>query len=135
MYGSLKKPCTCWESNLGLTVLQPETLPPCQMALTVASVLLIALFNNVNSTAKRNFKPNPNSRDNRTVFTIIKCTAARINPASAGNRTWVSLFSNHKLYPAKWSSVVIMVVFSYVNLTAGRNFNFKPDLTLIQATT
>ena len=24
--------------------------------------------------------------------------------------------------------------FSYVNLTVGRNFNFKPDLTLIQAT-
>ena len=47
---------------------QPETLPPCQMVLTVVSVLFIALF-------------------------------------------------------------------SYVSLTVGRNFNFKPDLTLIQATT
>ena len=106
------------------------------MALTVVSALLIALFNYVNSTANRNFKFKPDSRNNRIIFTIIKCTAARINPALAGNRTWVSLFSSHKLYhPAKWSSVVIIVVFSYVNLTAGRKFNFKPDLTLIQATT
>ena len=31
-------------------------------------------------------------------------------------------------------SVVLIALFSYVNLTVGRNFNFKPDLTLIQAT-
>ena len=31
-------------------------------------------------------------------------------------------------------SVLFIELFSYVNLTVGRNFNFKPDLTLIQAT-
>ena len=31
-------------------------------------------------------------------------------------------------------SVLFIALFSYVNLTVGRNFNFKPDLTLIQAT-
>ena len=31
-------------------------------------------------------------------------------------------------------SVLLIALFSYVNLTVGRNFNFKPDLTLIQAT-
>ena len=31
-------------------------------------------------------------------------------------------------------SVFFIALFSYVNLTVGRNFNFKPDLTLIQAT-
>ena len=30
--------------------------------------------------------------------------------------------------------VLFIALFSYVNLTVGRNFNFKPDLTLIQAT-
>ena len=32
------------------------------------------------------------------------------------------------------ASVLLIALFSYVNLTVGRNFNFKPDLTLIQAT-
>ena len=31
-------------------------------------------------------------------------------------------------------SVLFIELFSYVNLTVCRNFNFKPDLTLIQAT-
>ena len=31
-------------------------------------------------------------------------------------------------------SVLLIALFSYVNFTVGRNFNFKPDLTLIQAT-
>ena len=31
-------------------------------------------------------------------------------------------------------SVLFIALFSYVNLTVGRNFNIKPDLTLIQAT-
>ena len=31
-------------------------------------------------------------------------------------------------------SVLLIALFSYVNLTVGRNFNFKPDLTLILAT-
>ena len=31
-------------------------------------------------------------------------------------------------------SVLLIALLSYINLTAGRNFNFKPDLTLIQAT-
>ena len=31
-------------------------------------------------------------------------------------------------------SVLFIALFSYVNLTVVRNFNFKPDLTLIQAT-
>ena len=31
-------------------------------------------------------------------------------------------------------SVLFIALFSYVNLTVGRNFNFKPDLILIQAT-
>ena len=31
-------------------------------------------------------------------------------------------------------SVLLIVLLSYVNLTAGRNFNFKPDLSLIKAT-
>ena len=30
--------------------------------------------------------------------------------------------------------VLLIALFSYVNLTVGRNFNFKPDITLIQAT-
>ena len=98
------------------------------MALKVVSVLLIALICKFNRVTL--------IQGTTELFAIIKCTAARIKPAPSGNRTWVSIFSRHKLYhPAKWSSVVIMVVFSYVNLTAGRNFNFKPDLTLIQATT
>ena len=32
------------------------------------------------------------------------------------------------------ASVLLIAHFSYVNLIVGRNFNFKPDLTLIQAT-
>ena len=31
-------------------------------------------------------------------------------------------------------SVLLIALFSYVNFTVGRNFNFKPDLILIQAT-
>ena len=31
-------------------------------------------------------------------------------------------------------SVLLIALFSYVNLTVGGNFNFKPDLTLIKAT-
>ena len=31
-------------------------------------------------------------------------------------------------------SVLLIALLSYVNLTAGRNFNFKADLTLTQAT-
>ena len=31
-------------------------------------------------------------------------------------------------------SVLLIALLSYVNLTASRNFNFKPDLPLIQAT-
>ena len=31
-------------------------------------------------------------------------------------------------------SVLFIAIFSYVNLTVGCNFNFKPDLTIIQAT-
>ena len=31
-------------------------------------------------------------------------------------------------------SVLLIALLSYVNLTAGGNFNFKADLTLIQAT-
>ena len=32
------------------------------------------------------------------------------------------------------ASVYLIALFSYVNLTVGRNFDFKPDLTLILAT-
>ena len=55
----MNKPCNFWESNLALTLYQPETLPPCQMVLTVVSVLFIALFSYVNLTVGRNcdFKP------------------------------------------------------------------------------
>ena len=31
-------------------------------------------------------------------------------------------------------SVLFIALFNYVNLTVGRNFHFKPDLTLILAT-
>ena len=31
-------------------------------------------------------------------------------------------------------SVLLIALLNYVNLTTGLNFNFKPDLTLIQAT-
>ena len=32
------------------------------------------------------------------------------------------------------ASVLLIAIFSNVNLTVGRNFDFKPDLTLILAT-
>ena len=32
------------------------------------------------------------------------------------------------------ASVLLIAIFSYVNLTVGRNFDFKTDLTLILAT-
>ena len=76
------------------------------MVLTVVSVLLIAHFSYVNLTVGRNFDFKPD-------LTLILATAqpyitlesVRLlekNPANAGNRTWVLLFSSQKLYhPAK----------------------------------
>ena len=64
------------------------------------------------------------------------CTVALKTPAPAGNRTRVSLFT---LPPCQMAltvvSVLLIALFNYVNSTANRNFKFKPDLTLIKATT
>ena len=101
------------------------------MVLTVVSVLLIALFSYVNLTVGRNFDFKPD-------LTLILATAQRcitlesvrlpqktqemlgIEPGSycLAARNFTTLLTV--------ASVYLIALFSYVNLTVGRNFNFKP---------
>ena len=126
----MNKICNFWESNLVLTLYQPETLPPCQMVLTVVSVLFIALFSYVNLTVGRNFNFKPDlTLIQATPQPCITLESVRllektqemlgIEPGSycLAARNFTTLLTV--------ASVYLIALFSYVNLTVGRNFNFK----------
>ena len=127
----MNKLCNFCESNLVLTLYQPETLPPCQMVLTVVSVLFIALFSYVNLTVGRNFNFKPDlTLIQATPQPYITLESVRllertlqmlgIEPGSycLAARNFTTLLTVAYVY--------LIALFSYVNLTVGRNFNFKP---------
>ena len=101
------------------------------MFLTVESVLLIALLSYVNLTAGRNFY----FKADRTLIqaTLQRCITLEsvrlpqktqemlgIEPGSycLAARNFTTLLTV--------ASVYLIALFSYVNLTVGRNFNLKP---------
>ena len=108
----------------------------------VVSVLFIALFSYVNLTVGRNFDFKPD-------LTLILATAQPyitlesvrllektlqmlgIEPGSycLAARNFTTLPNILTV-----ESVLLIALLSYVNLTAGRNFYFKDDRTLIQVT-
>ena len=127
----MNKPCNFRDSNLVLNLYQPETLPPCQMVLTVVSVLFIALFSYVNLTVGRNFNFKPDlTLIQATPQLCITLESVRllektqemlgIEPGSycLAARNFTTLLTV--------ASVYLIAHFSYVNLTVGRKFNFKP---------
>ena len=109
------------------------------MVLTVVFVLLIALFSYVNLTVGRNFDFKPDlTLILATPHPYITLESVRllektlqmlgIEPGS------YCLAARNFIMVLTVESVLLIALLSYVNLTTGRNFNFKPDLTLIQAT-
>ena len=103
------------------------------MVLTVVSVLLIALFSYVNLTVGRNFDFKPD-------LTLILATPQPYI-TSESVRLFEKTLQMLVIEPGSYclaarkfttlltvASVLLIALFSYVNLTVSRNFNFKPEL-------
>ena len=102
----------------------------------MVSVLLIAHFSYVNLTVGRNFDFKPD-------LTLILATAqpyitlesVRLLVQMLGIEPGSYCLAARNLTPCQMfltvESVLLIALLCYVNLTAGRNFNFKADLTLI----